>query len=62
MAKKHEQVLEIIKLLLRITQKCYKVEYEVGQKVLLNVKGFRVLEGLNPKFMSKFVVPFPIMK
>jgi len=39
-----------------------EVEYEVGQKVLLNVKNFTMPEGLTPKFMSKFAGPFPIVE
>ena len=38
------------------------MEYEVGQKVLWNVKNFTLPEGLTPKFMSKFAGPFPIME
>jgi hypothetical protein len=38
------------------------MEYEVGQKVLLNVKNFTMPEGLTPKFMSKFAGPFPIVE
>ena len=30
-----------------------EVEYEVGQKVLLNVNNFTLAEDLTPKFMSK---------
>jgi hypothetical protein len=63
--------LEKTKLLLENAQKRYEkqvnagrreVEYEVGQKVLLNVKNFTILEGLTPKFMSKFAGPFPIVE
>ena len=39
-----------------------EVEYEVDQKVLLNVKNFTLLEGLTPKFMSKFAGPFAIVE
>ena len=38
------------------------VDYEVGQKVLLNVKNFTLPEGLTPKFMSKFAGPFSIVE
>ena len=38
------------------------MEYGVGQKVLLNMKNFTLLEGLTPKFMSKFAGPFPIVE
>ena len=71
LAQKREQVLEKTKLLLEKAQKRYEkqvnagrceVEYEVGQKVLLNVKNFTLLEGLTPKFMSKFAGPFPIVE
>ena len=71
LAKKREQVLEKTKLLLEKAQKRYEkqvnagrreVEYEVGQKVLLNVKNFTMPEGLTPKFMSKFAGPFPIVE
>ena len=71
LAKKCEQVLEKTKLLLGNAQKCYEkqvnarrpeAEYEVGQKVLLNVNNFTLLEGLTPKFMFKFVAPYPIVK
>jgi hypothetical protein len=55
LAKKLEQVLENTKLLLEKTQKCYekqmiaekhKMESEVAQKVLLNVKKFMLPEGV----------------
>jgi hypothetical protein len=71
LAKKREQVLEKTKLLLEEAQKRYEkqvnagrreVEYEVGQKVLLNVKNFTMPEGLTPKFMSKFAGLFPIVE
>ena len=39
-----------------------KEEYEVGQKVFLNVKNFTMLEGLTPKFISKFEDSFFNMK
>ena len=39
-----------------------KMEYEVGQKVLLHVKNFTKPKGLDIKFMSKFVGPFPIVE
>ena len=38
------------------------VEYEVGQKVLLNVKNFTMSKGLTLKFMSKFVGPILIVE
>lgn len=69
LAKKQEQMLEKTKVFLKKAQKRYKkqvnverreVEYEVGQKVLMNVKNFTMPEGLTPKFMSKFVGPFSI--
>src|ERR1700738_4716477 len=62
MAKKHEQILEMNMLLVENAQECYdeqinaggrKTEYEVGQKVLLNVNNWMLPKGLNPKFMSK---------
>ena len=71
LAKKREQRLEKTKMLLEKAQKRYEkqvnagrreVEYEVGQKVLLNVKNFTMPEGLTPKFMSKFAGPFPIVE
>jgi hypothetical protein len=71
LAKKREQFLKKTKLLLEKAQKCYekqinagrcKVEYEVGQKVLLNVKNFTMLECLTSNFMSKFAGPFPIVE
>ena len=71
LAQKREQVLEKTKLLLEKAQKRYEkqvnagrreVEYEVGQKVLLNVKNVTLPEGLTPKFMSKFAGPFPIVE
>ena len=71
LAKKREKVLKKTKLLLEIAQKCYekqintgirKMEYEVGQKVLLNVKNFTISKGLTPKFMSKFAGLFPIVE
>ena len=71
LAQKREKVLEKTKLLLKKAQKRYEkqvnagrreVEYEVGQKVLLNVKNFTFSEGLTPEFMSKFAGPFPIVK
>lgn len=39
-----------------------KVEYEVGQKMLLSVKNFTIPECLIQKFMSKFVIPFSIVQ
>ena len=71
LAQKREQVLDKTKSLLEKAQKRYKkqvnagrreVEYGMGQKVLLNVKNFILPEGLIPKFMSKFVGPFPIVE
>ena len=71
LAQKREQVLEKTKLMLEKAQKRYEkqvnagrreVEYEVGQKVLLNVKNFTLPEGLTPKFMSKFAGPFAIVE
>ena len=44
----------------QINAKRHKVEYGVGQKVLLNVKNFIMPEGLTPKFISKFAGPFSI--
>ena len=70
LVQKCEQVLKKTKLLLEEVQKHYEkqvnvgrreVEYGVGQKVLLNVKNFTMPEGLTPKFMSKFLGPFPIV-
>ena len=64
-------MLEKTKLLLEKAKKCYKnqvnirrykMEYEVGQKVLLNVKDFTMLKGISPKFMSKFVGLFLIVE
>ena len=39
-----------------------KVEYTVGQKVLLNVMNFTLPKDLTRKFISKFVALFPIME
>ena len=59
--RKWEQVLETSKLVLRETQKCYmklvhamkcKVEYEIGQEVVMNVKNFTKHEGLTQKCSS----------
>ena len=70
LAKEQKQLLKNTKLLLEEVQKCYKrqanvgrckIEYEVHQKVLLNVRNFIMLEGLIPKFMSKFVRLFSIV-
>jgi hypothetical protein len=69
LAKKREQMLEKTKVFFEKAQKRYEkqvnaqrheVEYEVGQKVLLNVKNFIIPKGLTPKFMSKFAGPYPI--
>jgi exonuclease VII small subunit len=71
LAKQREHMLEKTKLLLEKARRRYEkqvnagrreVEYEVGQKVLLNVKNFTMPEGLTPKFMSKFAGPFPIVE
>ena len=71
MAKKHEQILEMNMLLVENAQECYdeqinaggrKTEYEVGQKVLLNVNNWMLPKGLNPKFMSKIGAMFSIVK
>lgn len=71
LAKKREQMLEKTRLLLEKARRRYEkqvnarrreVEFEVGQKVLLNVKNFTMPEGLTPKFMSKFAGPFPIVE
>ena len=52
----------MIKLLVKKTRKCYKeqvnagrleVEYEMGQKNLLNVNNFAFTEPLTRKFMSR---------
>ena len=52
-------------------QKCYEkqvnagrheVEYEVDQKVFLNVKNYPMPEGLKPKLKSKFVGPFSLVE
>ena len=59
--RKWEQVLETSKLVLKETQKCYmklvhamkcKVKYEIGQKVVMNVKNFTKHEGFTQKFSS----------
>ena len=39
-----------------------EMEYEVGQKVLLNVENFTMSKSLTPKFMSKFACLFPIVE
>ena len=39
-----------------------KMEYEVGQKGLLNVNNFTLLESLTSKFMSKIGFPFSIVE
>jgi hypothetical protein len=71
LAKKREHMLEKTRLLLEKARRRYEkqvnagrreVEFEVGQKVLLNVKNFTMPEGLTPKFMSKFAGPFPIVE
>jgi hypothetical protein len=38
------------------------VEYQVGQKMLLNVKTLTMPKGLIPKLMSKFTGPFLVVK
>ena len=71
LAKKREQILEKTKLLLEKADKCYEkqvnagrreVEYEVDQKLLLNVKNLTMPERLTQKFMSKFADPFQIVE
>ena len=71
LAKKQEQMLEKTKLLLEKARRRYEkqvkagrheMEYKVGQKVLLNVKNFTMLESLTPKFMSKFAGLFSIVE
>ena len=37
----------------------HKVEYEVSQKLLLNVNNFIMPKGLTSKFIFKFVAMFP---
>jgi hypothetical protein len=69
LATKREQLLQKTKL--EKAQKRYEkqvnagrreMEYAMGQKVLLNVKNFTMLEGLTPKFMSKFAGLFSILE
>ena len=57
--------------MLEKAQKCYEkqvnagrheVEYEVDQKVFLNVKNYPMPEGLKPKLKSKFVGPFSLVE
>ena len=71
LAKEHEQVLKMTKLLVKKAQERYeeqvnaripKMDYEVGQKVLLNVNNFTLPEGLTPKFISKVGAMFPIVE
>ena len=71
LAKKHEQIFKMTKLLVEKAQKRYKkqvnagrrkVEYDVGQDVLLNVNTFTIPKGLTPRFISKFGVPVPIVE
>ena len=59
------------KVLLEKAQKRYekqvnaercKTEHEVGQKVILNVKNTTIPEAFIPKFMSKFIDPYPIVE
>jgi hypothetical protein len=38
------------------------MNYNVGQKVLLNMKNFTMPKGLTPKFMSKFIGSFPVVE
>ena len=46
----------------QVNARRHEVEYGIGQKVLLNVKNFTLFQGLTPKFMSKFVGLFSIVK
>ena len=39
-----------------------QVSFKVEQKVWLNVKNFKLPQGLTPKFMAKFAGPFSIVK
>ena len=59
------------KLLVEKAQRCYevqvnarrrKVEYEVGQKGVVECGQLHLGEGLTPKFMSKIGAPFPIVE
>lgn len=71
LVKKRGYILEKTKQLLEKAQKCYEkqvnagrheVEYEVDQKVFLNVKNYPMPEGLKPKLKSKFVGPFSLVE
>ena len=71
LAKKHEQDLDMTKLLVEKVQKRYekqvnarrsKVENEVVQKVLLNVNNLTLPEGLTPKFTPKNWALFSIVE
>ena len=59
------------KLLVEKARRCYevqvnagrrKVEYEVGQKGVVECEQLHLGEGLTPKFMSKIGAPFPIVE
>ena len=39
-----------------------QVNFNVGQKMWLNMKNFTLSQGLTLKFMAKFVGPIPITK
>src|ERR1700738_4849064 len=71
LAKERKQVLEMTKLLVGKTQKCYElqvdagrreVEYEVDQKGVVACGQLHLGERLTLKFMSKFGVSFPIVE
>ena len=71
LAKKCKKLLEMAKLLLEKPQKCYEKQvnagrremgYEVGQKMLFNVKNFTLSKSFLPKVMSTSIAPFPIME
>jgi hypothetical protein len=37
------------------------VEFEVGQHVWLNIQDFKMLDGLTPRFTTKYVRPYEIL-
>ena len=69
--EERKRILELAKETLRRAQKRYKkqvnknrrqVNFKVGQNEWLDVKSFILPQGLMPKFMAKFVGPFPVVK
>ena len=69
--EERKRILELAKETLQRAQKRYEkqvnknrrqVSFKVGQEVWLNGKNFTLPQGLTPKFIAKFVGPFPVVK